>query len=124
LLSLINIFVLACRHASRVSRSITDRRRALVTVAAAESDAAPVAEQAAAPAAKRSLASIQPNEVVEGRVVSAGCSLLLLTVNVHNCYSRNQPLRVLPCRSPFRASVPLLILVLRLRASSTSHSWR
>jgi predicted RNA-binding protein with RPS1 domain len=41
-----------------------------VTVAAAESDAAPVAEQAAAPAAKRSLASIQPNEVVEGRVVS------------------------------------------------------
>jgi hypothetical protein len=30
----------------------------------------------------------------------------------------------LPCRSPFKPSVPLLILVLTLRASSISHSWR
>lgn len=72
LLSIQSVVFSVCRHASRVSRSTAARRRGLVTLAAAESDAAPVAEQAAVPAAKRSLASIQPNEVVEGRVVSAG----------------------------------------------------
>lgn len=124
LLSIQSVVFSVCRHASRVSRSTAARRRGLVTLAAAESDAAPVAEQAAAPAAKRSLASIQPNEVVEGRVVSVGAVPAALDSDHGQLLLPKPTVRFSPCRPPSRPLVPLLILVLRLRASSTSLSWR
>eukprot|EP00878_Enallax_costatus_P004608 GHUV01004852.1.p1 GENE.GHUV01004852.1~~GHUV01004852.1.p1 ORF type:complete len:557 (+),score=249.71 GHUV01004852.1:74-1744(+) len=58
------------RVTRRRAQAFKGSRRALVTVAAAESDAAPAPAARAPKAPLRALSTLEPNEVVEGRVAS------------------------------------------------------
>lgn len=68
----------------RRTQAFKGSRRALVTVAAAESDVAPTPAARAPRAPQTPLASIEPNQMVEGKVVSLCTSFSRLACVTHS----------------------------------------